>query len=304
MTHRAVVAATAHAARDPLERLATWNIPEAEQTPSLRDCMLYALSVGLGSKPTDPGHLRYASETQTVIVPSMVLTLAAPGFWFQAPELELDWVKLLNVEQSVRVGRLPAPGTRVRSRSEVTDIIDKGFGKGVLVGWRRQLTAETGELAASIASTVLLRSQGRSARVVKAGALAHVTSLVPQRSADAVVDVQTTPNSGLLYRLNGTLNPLHADPIVAARAGFSRPIMPGTASLGYACAVLLEHCCAFRAERLAAFGARLSAPVFPGDVLRHELWREDNVVSFRVGVPERGTIVLDRGRAELRRDAL
>jgi hypothetical protein len=40
--------------------------------------------------------------------------------------------------------------------------------------------------------------------------------------------------------------------------------------------------------------------VYPGEVLRTEIWRVGNILSFRALAPERdGKIVLNSGRAEL-----
>ena len=45
--------------------------------------------------------------------------------------------------------------------------------------------------------------------------------------------------------------------------------------------------------------ARFSAPVYPGESIRTEMWRDGNVVSFRSTVPARGVTVLNNGRAEI-----
>jgi len=287
-------------ASDPLERVVAWDIPQAEQEVGVRDCMLYALTVGLGTKPTDPGHLKFVYEHDTRIVPTMVLSLASPGFWFKDPGLGLDWAKLLNVGQSIEIFRLPAPPARLRSSSQVLEVIDKGPAKGAIVAWQRWLwSGEEREPCAAVTSTVLLRGNGRQERVLKAGSVRHVYAPLPARPPDRAVDVATSANSGLLYRLNGTLNPLHADPAVATAAGFARPIMPGTASMGWICAMLLESVCDFEPERLGALGARLTAPIFPGDTLHCELWLHGHEVGFRATVPERQVVVLDQGRAHL-----
>ena len=45
---------------------------------------------------------------------------------------------------------------------------------------------------------------------------------------------------------------------------------------------------------------RFTAPVFPGDTLRTELWVDGDVVSLRSSALERGVVVLDKGRVDLR----
>ena len=42
----------------------------------------------------------------------------------------------------------------------------------------------------------------------------------PERKADKVIREKTTESQAALYRLNGDYNPLHADPVVARKAGF------------------------------------------------------------------------------------
>ena len=45
---------------------------------------------------------------------------------------------------------------------------------------------------------------------------------------------------------------------------------------------------------------RFSAPVYPGETIRSELWRDGGVVSFRARVIERDVIAINNGCAELR----
>jgi acyl dehydratase len=45
--------------------------------------------------------------------------------------------------------------------------------------------------------------------------------------------------------------------------------------------------------------ARFSAPVFPGETIRTEMWRNGDVLSFRARVVERDVIAINNGRAEV-----
>src|SRR5690606_1162403 len=124
--------------------------------------------------------------------------------------------------------------------------------------------------------------------------------VIPERAPDAVVQARTQPNQALLYRLCGDRNPLHAVPKMAARAGFAQPVLHGLCTYGYACRAVLHSFCDLDPARIQVFDARFSAPVFPGESLQTEMWRDGASVWFRVRCLERDSIVLDNGRALLR----
>ena len=48
-----------------------------------------------------------------------------------------------------------------------------------------------------------------------------------------------------------------------------------------------------------SIAARFSAPVFPGETIRTEMWHDASVVSFRARVIERDVVALNNGRAEI-----
>ena len=91
----------------------------------------------------------------------------------------------------------------------------------------------------------------------------------------------------LIYRLSGDVNPLHAEPEFAKAAGFPRPILHGLATFGVAGHALLKSVCGYDPARLTAIAGRFSAPVYPGETIRTEIWRDGKVVSFRARVVER-----------------
>jgi acyl dehydratase len=122
---------------------------------------------------------------------------------------------------------------------------------------------------------------------------------VPERPADAVCEIRSLPQAALLYRLNGDFNPLHADPAVAQAAGFQRPILHGLCTMGIAMHAVLRGLLAFEAGRVRSMRVRFTSPVYPGELLRTELWRDGAVISLRSSVPAREATVLDGGRVEL-----
>ncbi|MFW5739587.1 MAG: MaoC family dehydratase, partial [Myxococcota bacterium] len=123
---------------------------------------------------------------------------------------------------------------------------------------------------------------------------------VPEREPDFRVEQKTLEEQALLYRLSGDTNPLHADPAVAAKAGFDRgPILHGLATLGFAARAVVSATCEGDADRLKFLHGQFRRPVWPGDTLATDGWREDNRVVYQTRVKERDEVVLANGWAEV-----
>ena len=87
---------------------------------------------------------------------------------------------------------------------------------------------------------------------------------------------------------------------MAEAAGFPRPILHGMCTYGFAARAVLRVACGYDPRRLLGIGARISAPVYPGEALRTEIWQDGGVVSFRTTVPARDNIVvMNNGRADV-----
>jgi len=275
--------------------LTTHVFPESHQHYKARDTILYALGLGVGDDPVDPGQLRFVYEKGLRALPTMGVVLAHPGFWAGDPTLGIDWVKMLHVGQGLTIHRPLPIEASVVARQRIVDVIDRGADKGALLYYERDvIDAATGDHLATVRQTLLCRGNGGfggPAREVPDAAR------IPERVPDEIVERKTLPQTGLLYRLSGDLNPLHADPAVAAKAGFSRPILHGLATYGIAGYALLNALCGGDPERLREFDVRFTSPVFPGETIRTELWREGALVLLRANVVERGSVVLDNGRA-------
>jgi len=281
---------------DP-DRLLAARIPVAQQRYDWRDCLVYALGIGVGMDPMDEQDLPFVDETRLKVEPTMANVLAYPGFWQRDLPLGLDWVRMVHGEQSMRIHKpLPAQAS-VRGVSRIVDLIDKGPGKGALIFVEREIRdMDSGELLATVCQTVFCRGDGGFGGPARQAA---PPTPVPDRAADASVDVPTSPQAALIYRLSGDFNPLHANPAVAQQAGYERPILHGLATFGLAGHGLARHCCGGDPAAVRAMAGRFSAPVFPGDIVRLEVWRiEAGRAAFRASVPARSAVVIDHGRFE------
>lgn len=292
--------------RVDLQRLLHFPLPAIRRSYQARDTILYALGVGAAQGPEawDERHLRFVYEKDLQALPTMAAMLGDPGFWMQAPETGLDWKRLLHGEQSMAwLGPLPPEGD-VTGHNRVLHVEDKGPGRGVIFVVERELRAvDTEDVLVRSHMTVMARgNQGLPGDLwQQPGAqMPQPLAPLPQRAADRVLDRATTTNQSLLYRLSVDPNPLHADPAVARKAGFERPIMHGMATFGLLGMILVCEFCEFDTARLAEMRARFTAPLYPGETLRCEFWQEDGLIRFRASVAERNAIVLDRGLARVR----
>lgn len=279
------------------DRLMALDIPEVEQSYSIRDTCLYGLGLGLGLDPMNRDHLRFVYEESLRALPSMAVVLARPGFWFRELDTGIDWVAIVHGEQSTKFhAPLPVEG-RVRGKTRVTGIVDKGEGRGALVISERDVTdCDTGTLLATVEQTTFCRNDGGFGG--PAGTKQRPAPL-PERAPDARITLPTSPQGALIYRLTGDLNPLHADPEVATMAGFDRPILHGLATYGIAGYAVLQALCDLDPSRLRSLSARFTTPVMPGETLVTEVWQQEGAAQFRVLGQDSGRTVLTNGHAEV-----
>ena len=276
------------------DTLLNWPFPDVEQTYTEKDSILYALGVGLGNDPLDAGQLRYVfEEPELIALPTMAAVLGTPGFWLRETSTGVTWETLLHGEQGIELHRpLPAAATVV-AQTRVTDILDKGEGRGALIYTERHVRdRDTGESLATLTSTTVARSDGGFGGISVTQPRPHP---LPDRPADKVCDLTSVPQAALIYRLSGDPNPLHASPEVARSAGFDAPILHGLCTLGIAGHAVLKSCLDYEAQRFHSMQLRFSAPVYPGETIRTEMWLEGNNISFRAIATERNIVVLNNG---------
>ena len=181
----------------------------------------------------------------------------------------------------------PVSGS-VTTRAKVVDVVARP--RGVLVAVEI-ITVEdkTGEKVCTQEWTsfvLQVPGGGAGAEAKERGFRTKKYAIPTDRAPDEVKEYTATAEQGALYRAaSGDLNPLHIDPATAEKAGFAKPIMTGTCTIGVGVRLVLETF----GGRIGSVKCRLSRPVFAGDVVRVEMWRVgEGEVVYRMVVKEEG----------------
>lgn len=265
-----------------------------EYSYGAREAIIYALCAGMGQDPLDRRELDFVYEPQLKVLPTL-LTAAAWDYRFIEGS-GINEVMILHGAQRVTVyAPLPADAT-VLNRFRITDIFDKGPGRGAVILAETELREKTtGQLLCTHLWTSYARGEGGfgGARGVSEPPIS-----MPEREPEAVIPAATTTTTSTLYRLLGDVNPLHINPDVAIAAGFPRPILHGLCSYAIICRAVVAAACDYAPERLSMLDCRFLAPAFPGETLDTEVWVNDGSANFRCTARERG-VEIARGVAHI-----
>jgi 3-hydroxyacyl-CoA dehydrogenase/3a,7a,12a-trihydroxy-5b-cholest-24-enoyl-CoA hydratase len=266
-----------------------------------RDVSLYALGVGAPADWRDQDELKFVYErsgagfvalpTFPVIFPTRMIDMLIGG---SLPGLTFNPMALVHGEQSLEL-RAPIPTSgRVICKPRISAIYDKGSGALLVIDV--PCYDEQGRTIAVNQSSMFIRGIGGFGGERGPSSDAN---LPPDRAPDVIHDEPTLERQALIYRLSGDINPLHADPLMAAFGGFDRPILHGLCTFGFAARAVLKHCCGNDPARFKSIRARFAKPVFPGNTLVTELWQGDGGrVYFRTKVAERDAVVLSNAVVE------
>ena len=267
------------------------------------DVLLYHLGIGAGSRPGDhvsPAALRYTQDGLGLqVLPSF--GVVAPTFHatdpppLDLPGCDINLAQVVHGSQAVSVASpLPTAGSATVS-TRITEIWDKG--KAAVIWQEGVATAESGEELWTTRSSIFVRGEGGWGG--DRGSSDPVE--LPDRAPDLEATYAVTPQQALLYRLCGDRNPLHSDPDFAKAAGFPAPILHGLCSYGIVLRELTDGLLGGDATKVAAFGARFTGVIFPGETVRVRGWHEDGRIvgsatvvgdGDRDGAPVLGDVVL------------
>lgn len=278
------------------EKLIATTIADIETRYGDTETMLYAQSIGFGRDPLDSKELPYVFEQGQPLqtVPTLASAIVPDMF---PPDLGWDYSQVLHAEQRLQLYRPLPPAADLRLDKRVVEVFDRGPKRGAIFLFEVDgRLAKDDTVLFTLGATVVARGDGGFGGPAGSGPKPH---RVPRRDPDLSCDSPTRIDQALMFRLNGDRNPLHADPQVAAGAGFQVPILHGLCTYGIACRAILRTICDYDYTLIEGFDARFSLPVLPGDTITTDMWQDGNIVSFQCSVKERDEVVLRNGKCTL-----
>jgi acyl dehydratase len=256
--------------------------------------MLYALGVGLGSDPLNEAELPFVYENGLKVVPTLATVLAFPVAILAKSGVNI--ARVVHGEQALELHKTLPPEGEASASTQIAAVYDKGADKGAILIAETTLTEPSGAPLATLTTSIFARGDGGFGGPSEGEAPPHA---VPQRAPDMSLDLPTRPDQALLYRLLGDRNPLHADPSFAKLVGFPRPILHGLCTYGMTCRAVMQAYTDFDPAQIRSHQARFSAPVFPGETVTVDLWRDGPTVSFQARVAAREAVVIKNGKTVL-----
>ncbi|KAL8202117.1 hypothetical protein R6Q57_011264 [Mikania cordata] len=287
---------------DP-ELVINHKFPEVTYTYNERDVALYALGIGACAKDAlDNKELKYLyhedGQQSIKVYPTFaaLFSIGLTSHLSQLPGFTFDPRLLLHGQQYIEIYKPLPSNCVIQNKSSIVGLHDKGKA-AILEVEVVSYEKETGEPLCMNRTTVYLRGAGGFSSSSEPYSITkyprnQISSKTPKTPPFVVHEECTHPSQALLYRLSGDYNPLHSDPKVAEVAGFSRPILHGLCTLGFAVRAIIRTVCDGDANLVKAISGRFLLHVYPGETLITMMWLEGSRVLYQTTVKERKRAVL------------
>ncbi|XP_047958636.1 enoyl-CoA hydratase 2, peroxisomal-like [Salvia hispanica] len=279
----------------------SYQFPQLTYSYTERDAALYALGVGACSKDAvDDKELKYVYHHESIQVLPTFATLISVEFlsWIkQMPGLVFDPSLLLHGQQYIEIYKsLPSNGC-ILNKATISGLHDKGK-SAVLEVEISSYEKESGVLLCVQRMSLYLRGAGGFSKSSQPYSFSKYPSSqtftykIPKSQPFAVFEECTQPSQALLYRLSGDYNPLHSDPKAAETTGFSRPILHGLCTLGFAVRAIIYRICQGDQNMIRNITGKFLLHVYPGETLITEMWVDGMRVVYQLKVKERNKAAL------------
>lgn len=290
---------------EPEMVLAHKQLPESTFTYTERDVALYALGVGAcGADAVDEKELKYVyhqdghSCIQVLPTFAVLFPYKFMETLFEVPGLHFEPSLLLHGQQYFEIYKPLPTSCCIQNRAHISGLHDKGKA-AILEIETISCNKETGEVLCRNRNTLYLRGAGGFSKTSDLYSYSSPSSnpkvasiIIPKDIPFAIHEDSTKQSQALLYRLSGDYNPLHSDPMIANLAGFSRPILHGLCTLGFAVRAVIKCCCGGQPSLVKSVLGRFLMHVYPGETLMTEMWRSETRIIYQTKVKEREKVVL------------
>lgn len=264
-----------------------------------RDVALYALAVGAGRNDLMYTYEKYLKALPTYgTIPYWGTVNVRPYQWMPLPasmladEIIKPTISFLNMDHEIIMYRPidPIKGT-FQYQDVITDVYDRGEGKGAVVKTRIDVRDEAGNMVCTNYSTTFFHEAGGFG----GKPMPKSDVVIPDREPDFELDDYISPVQNLLYRLTGDTNLVHVDPEYAQK-GFETSFMQGLCSFGFSCRLAIQALIPGEPERMTRMAAQMSSVLFPDTPVRLQLWKiDDHKAFFRFMNLTNNKPVLNRG---------
>ncbi|CAI0435421.1 unnamed protein product [Linum tenue] len=291
--------------------VASHRFPETTFDYTERDVAVYALGIGAcGRDAVDEDELKYVyheNGQKSIQVLPTFSALFSVGIMMKGldiPGLDYDPRLLLHGQQYIELYQPFPSSASLVNKSSLAGLHDKG--KAAIAEIETKTYEKgSGKLLCMGRSTAFLRGAGGFSKSSQPYSYStypkdQIGAIeIPKSLPSAVFQDLTQPSQALLYRLSGDYNPLHSDPNIATVAGFSRPILHGLCTLGFAVRAVIKSICRGDANAVKNILGRFLLHVYPGETLITEMWLQGSRVFYQTKVKERNRAVL-AGYVDLR----
>lgn len=285
----------------PQARLAGLTTEWRTMSYQWRDCALYALAVG-AQEPL------YTYEKDQQVLPTFGVT----PYWgtvnvtpkFPRPraipvlveELLQPEASYVNLDYEFLYHRpIPASKGSLVYRDVLTDLFDRGQGRGMAVRSQVEVFDEGGTLLCTNRCTTLFPTLGGYG----GDPMPRKESAIPQRDPDLVAEDHVGPTQHLLYRLTGDTNLVHVDRNVATSRGLEGPFVHDLCAFGYACRLAIGQLFPGQPARLRRMFAAMKTVLYPDTPVALHLWKlDEGRAAFRLVNTATGKAILDRGELD------
>ncbi len=268
------------------------SVGPVKQKYDWRDVALYALALGAGTE--DLGYV--LDNPAPKVLPTFGVIPAFEPVFAVGRATGGDLLQLLHTAQRIELVRPFPPQGELSTRAKIRGIWDMKIGALMLVDTETEVN---GALTCRTTWQLLFRGAGGFGGERPPAGLR--TRPPKDQTPDFEVEVPTSRNQALLYRLTGDINPIHSNPEVAKQAGLERPILHGLCSYGIGGRMALKYLAGDDPSRFKSFETKFSKMVMPGDTLIVRGYRLPDTAgqaAVTVTVKETGVDVIANGLFE------